>query len=123
MKELAFGRPVLCFDSGAFSELPEGSVMRVPPGDLGAVADGLRALAADPLLRANIGQRASSLAACYNERRYAERFVHFAEQARRARPSLQFVDTVARELGEMNVDTRLPIFDEISADFGRILPL
>jgi glycosyltransferase involved in cell wall biosynthesis len=123
MKQLAFGRPVLCFDSGVFGELPEGSVMRVPLGDLTAVAEALRALTANPALRADIGERARSLAACYNERRYAERFVRFAEQARRARPSLQFVDKVARELGRMNVDARLPIFDEISADFGRILPL
>jgi hypothetical protein len=43
------------------------------------------------------------------------------EESRRAAPALLFLDSLARELGHMRVDARLPIFDDIASDFARIL--
>jgi glycosyltransferase involved in cell wall biosynthesis len=123
MRQLAFGRPVLCFDSGFFGELPERTVSRVPPGDFGAAQQALRKLVADAELRREIGTRARTLAASYDERSYAEGLLALIDESRRAAPGLDCLDSAARELGRMNVDARLPIYDEIASDFARILKI
>jgi glycosyltransferase involved in cell wall biosynthesis len=123
MQQLAYARPVLCFDSGFFGELPADAVARVPAGDFSAAAESLRGLVADPESRQGIGRRARALAASYNEHSYAEGLYAFIEESRHATPGLRVLDLVSRELGQMNVTTKLPIFDEIANDFGRILSL
>ncbi len=123
MKQLAYGRPVLCFDSGYFGEMPQGTVMRVPTGDFGAAAGALRELVSSAELRRELGERAHALAVSYNERSYAEGLLAFVDESRGAVPALRFLDSVAYELGEMRVDSRLSIFDKIANDFGRILAL
>jgi glycosyltransferase involved in cell wall biosynthesis len=123
MRQLAYGRPVLCFDSGFFGELPGDAVVRVPAGDFLAAGEALRELVDDEDRRLETGKRARTLASSYDEHRYAEGILMVIEQSRRAAPALDFLDSVARELGNMHVDGRLPTFDEIATDFARILTI
>ncbi len=121
MRQLAYGRPILCFESGFFAELPEGAVERVPTGDFQAADEALRQLIGNPDHRRALGERARALATSYSEHSYAEGLLQLIEESRRAGPALGCLDSVARELGHMNVDSGLPIFDEIAKDFARIL--
>jgi glycosyltransferase involved in cell wall biosynthesis len=121
MRQLAYGRPILCFESGFFAELPEGTLERVPTGDFQAADEALRQLIGNPDRRRMLGERARALATSYSERSYAEGLLQLIDESRRAGPALGCLDSVARELGQMNVDSRLPIFDEIAKDFARIL--
>jgi len=121
MRQLAFARPILCFESGFFAELPWEAVARVPAGDFNAAAEALRELLASSDQRRSLGKCARSLAASYSERSYAEGLLQLIEESRRAAPALCLLDSVAGKLGEMGVDRRLPIFDEIASDFARIL--
>lgn len=123
MQQLAYARPVLCFDDGCFGEMPEDALARVPAGDFGQVAATLKKLVSDPERRRQIGERGREVAAACSESSYVEGLLSFVDQSRRAIPALGFVDSVARELGHMRVDKRLPIFDEIASDFGRVLSL
>jgi glycosyltransferase involved in cell wall biosynthesis len=123
MRQLAYGRPVLCFDSGFFGELPQGTVARVPAGDFGAAEQALRDLVDDGGLRREVGARARTLAASYDERSYAEGLLALIDESRRAAPALACLESAARELGRMNVDRQLPVYDEIASDFARILTI
>lgn len=55
---MAAGRPVIAADAGGPAEVVEHGVhgLRVPPGDVDALADAVLALAADPALRAAMGE-------------------------------------------------------------------
>jgi glycosyltransferase involved in cell wall biosynthesis len=121
LKQLAYGRPVLCFDSGFFGEVPEGSVVRVAAGDFAAASESLSRLVLEPDCRVRVGEQARELASSYSEGRYAEGLLSLVEASRRAKPGLELLGRVARELGHMQVDDRMPIFDEIANDFARIL--
>ncbi len=121
MKQLAYGRPVLCFDSGIFAELPEDAVARVPVSDFSAAASLLRELIVSPERRAAMGKRAQAVAAAYDEGSYVAGLLTLIEESRRAAPALGVLESAGRELGLMGVDGRLPIFDDIANDFGRIL--
>jgi glycosyltransferase involved in cell wall biosynthesis len=123
MKQLAYGRPVLCFDSGCFGEMPQGTVVAVPTGDFQAAAAALRDLVSDADCREAVGRKAREFAASCNERRYAEGLLRLVERARSASPALRLLDSVSRELGDMHVDGRLPVFHDIAHDFARILDL
>lgn len=123
MRQLAYGRPVLCFDSGFFGEIPPDAVVQVPAGDFPAAARALGELVEDRERRLRIGARARAIAANYNERVYAEGVLEMVARARRAAPALRLLDVVAGELGAMHVDPRLTIFEGIASDFGRVLAL
>jgi glycosyltransferase involved in cell wall biosynthesis len=121
MKQLAYGRPVLCFDSGFFGEMPSGTVVSVPTGDFVAAGAALRDLAADANRRGEVGRKARAFAESCNERSYAEGIFRLLEEARSASPALRLLDFLSRELGDLNVDGRLPIFHDIAHDFAQIL--
>lgn len=123
MRQLAYGRPVLCFGSGFFGELPGDAVVRVSAGDFVAADEALRELVDDRDRRLRVGRRAREIAADYNERVYAEGVLAAIERSRRAAPALRLLDTVATELGAMGIDERLTIFEDIAEDFGRVLAL
>jgi glycosyltransferase involved in cell wall biosynthesis len=55
---MAAGRPVIAADAGGPAEVVEHGVhgLRVPPGDVDALADAVLALAGDPALRAAMGE-------------------------------------------------------------------
>jgi len=121
MKQLAFGRPVLCFDSGSFGEMPPGVAISVPTGDFLAVGVALHDLVSDASWREGVGRKAREFAASCSERSYAEGVLSLVEQARTASPALRVLDLVSHELGDLNVDGRLPVFHDIAHDFARIL--
>jgi glycosyltransferase involved in cell wall biosynthesis len=121
MRQLAYGRPILCFGSGFFAELPEGTVARVATGDFRAAGETLRGLVGSLDQRRTLGERSRALAASYDERAYVDGLMELIEESRRAAPALGFLDLTARELGDMNVDGRLPVFEEIAKDFARVL--
>jgi glycosyltransferase involved in cell wall biosynthesis len=123
MRQLAYGRPVLCFDSGFFSELPANAVARVPVGDFGGAAEVLRELGDSPARRAEIGRNARRAAAYYDEQRYVTGLIELLEHSRRAAPALRMLDRVGKELCDMHVDPQLPVFDDIARDFARVLSL
>ncbi len=123
MRQLAYGRAILCFESGFFFELPEGSVVRVRAGDFDAAASALRALVRSAEERRRLGVQARAVARAYDERSYAEGLLELIQESRSAAPALGFLDAVSRELGALAVDARLSVFDEIANDFARILPL
>lgn len=123
VQQLAYGRPVLCFDAGFFGEPPADALMRVPSGDFGAVRDALHKLVDDPPLRRGIGDRARAVAGAYDEGHYVEGLLDLVERSRRAKPLLRFLDSVASELGRLGVSRQMPVYDEIAADFGRVLDL
>jgi glycosyltransferase involved in cell wall biosynthesis len=121
--ELAFGRPVLCFDDGAFGELPADCVARVPAGDFPAVGSALRRLAANADLRRLIGENARRVACEYTEAAYAEAFMEFVSDVRRTAPGLVLLDRVAAELGAAGADPATGVFERIAADFKPVLGL
>jgi glycosyltransferase involved in cell wall biosynthesis len=123
MRELAFGRPVLCFDGGCFGELPQGAVARVAAGDFDAAGAELRRLMSDAARRRELGAHARRLASEHGEPDYAQALIEFVAEVQRATPTLRFLDRVGDELGAMRADPSLPIFDDIASDFGRILAL
>jgi glycosyltransferase involved in cell wall biosynthesis len=120
-RELAFGRPVLCFDEGCFGELPSDAVTRVPAGDVAALAAGLRTLVENPQLRRRIGAAARRVAGERSEAAYAHGLIDFLELSRESAPALALLDRVAAELGALDADPNLPVFDTIASDFGRAL--
>lgn len=120
-RELAFGRALLCFDGGYFGELPADAVARVPAGDFEAAALALRQLVLDAEERREIGANALRLAGELGEERYAQALIEFIAEVQRSVPALTLLDRVADELGRMRVDPKLPVFDTIAGDFGRIL--
>jgi glycosyltransferase involved in cell wall biosynthesis len=123
MLELAFGRPVLCFDDGMFGELPADCVARVPAGDFAAVGSALRGLAADADRRRLIGAKARRLACEYTEAAYAEAFMEFVGDVRRTAPGLVLLDRVAAELGAAGADPATGVFERIAGDFKPVLGL
>jgi glycosyltransferase involved in cell wall biosynthesis len=123
MKQLAYGRPVLCFDSGCFGEMPQGTVVSVPTGDFEAASEALHDLVSNADRRKEVGSKARAFAESCNERSYAEGLMRLIEQARSAAPALRLLDSLSRELGDMHVDGSLPIFHDIAHDFARILDL
>jgi len=123
MRELAYGRPVLCFDSGYFAELQRDAVVRVPPGDFDGLARRLRELLENPALRSEIGQRALAVAREHSEAAYARGLLALIAESQRKSAGLSFLDKVGGELGRMGIDARLPIFEEIADDFARVLDL
>lgn len=123
MRQLAYGRPVLCFDEGFFGELPADAAAQVPAGDFVAAAHALRELVLDPIRRSEIGAAGRAVAEGYSELRYVEGLLEFVEEAQSCAPALKFIDRVGMQLGEMGVDSQLTIFDRISDDFGRFLAI
>ena len=121
MHELAFGRPVLCFDDGAFGELPGDAVARVPAGDFAAVAAELGRLVSDPARRRALGERARAFAEALTEAAYAESFMGFIEEVLGVAPGLRLIDAVADQLAGIRTDPRDPLFAELAEDLhGRL---
>ncbi len=123
MLELAFGRPVLCFDEGAFGELPADCVECVPAGDLTAAASALRRLAGDAGRRRAIGESARRLAGERTEAAYADAFMRFVAEVQRGAPGLLLLDRVATELGVAGADPASGVFERIAAALRPVLGL
>ncbi len=124
-RELAHGRPVLCFDGGCFGEVAGDAVARVPCGDFAAAAAELRRLVADAGHRQRIGARALEVATQRSEGAYAAALLEFVGEVSRSAPALALLDRVAAQLGAMRADPSLPLHLRCRSrrDFGRALGL
>jgi glycosyltransferase involved in cell wall biosynthesis/ribosomal protein S18 acetylase RimI-like enzyme len=120
IEELTYGRPVVVSDSGAFGEMPEGTVMKVPPGNRAALAETLTQLLEDRELRLAIGAAARSYAEQATTARYATELVSFVEEVRSARLVLGLADLAATNLRQMEVDSTLPVADSVGAAIAEI---
>jgi glycosyltransferase involved in cell wall biosynthesis len=118
-RELAYGRPILCFEEGCFGEMPAEAVARVASGDFAALGGELRSLVEDPVRRRRIGAAARRLAGERSEAAYARGLLDFLELTRASRPALALLDRLAAELGALDADPSLPVFETIASDFGR----
>lgn len=63
LRALAAGRPLVVFDHGWYSEIPDDCCVKVPVGDEVALTTALAQLAADPAWRQALGERAAHYAA------------------------------------------------------------
>ncbi len=69
---MACGRPVVATDVGGVAEATRGAARLVPPGDAHALAEAVRALAADPAAAAELGRAARARAEALDRRGVAE---------------------------------------------------
>ncbi len=73
LRAMAAARPLIVFDHGWYSELPDDAALKVPPGDAAALGEAMTRLAASPELRRAMG--AAGL-------RYVQQHSHPAHVAR-----------------------------------------
>jgi glycosyltransferase involved in cell wall biosynthesis len=118
--ELCFGRPVVCFETSGFADLPSDAVVRVGVEDYDEIAVQLKALAGDPERRRRIGERARRYASEQDVEAYARHFAAFVREALDGAARLRLIDRVATELGAMDVDDALAVFDHVAAEIARI---
>lgn len=121
MRQLAYGRPVLCFAAGGFGELPVDACLAAPSGDYTEVHSQLQKAIEDPELRAAIGRRAREVAEARSEARYAAGLLGFLDEVRSWSPISRLLTLVGTEIGSLGIHPRLTVFDRIAEDFGRIL--
>ncbi len=78
LRGLAAGRPVIVSDLGWYAELPDDVCVKVRPNDLESLLMAMRHLAADPVRRQAIGQRAAAYArAEHTPAQAAKRYLAF----------------------------------------------
>lgn len=121
MRQLAYGRPVLCFSAGGFGELPVDACLAAPSGDYPQVRSQLRRAVEEPELRAAIGRRARQVAESRSEARYAAGLLGFLDEVRSWSPISRLLTLVGTEIGSLGIHPCLTVFDRIAEDFGRIL--
>ncbi len=121
MRQLAYGRPVLCFSAGGFGELPADSCLAAPPGDYNRVHAQLRRLVDEVDLGLKVGGRARQVAEARSAAHYAAGLLEFLDEVRSWAPVTRLLTTVGEELGGLGIHSSLTIFDRIAEDFGRIL--
>jgi Glycosyl transferases group 1 len=97
MYELAHGKPVVVYDSGPFSEVPEEAVAKVPPGDRQALSRTLRELVHSPARREALGTAGRQFAASHSVQRYARELLEFAQAAF----SSSLPDRMVTHIGEL----------------------
>lgn len=82
VEAFAAGVPVVASDVGGIREGAPGAVLSFPPGDVGAAADALLRMAADPGLRASLVEAGLRFAREHSLEREARRVAEFLAEAR-----------------------------------------
>jgi hypothetical protein len=78
LRGLAAGQPLIVFDHGWYSELPDTVALKIPAMDDTALLKGLHSLAASPALRRQMGQAAAVYARqTHHPARVAEQYINF----------------------------------------------
>ena len=113
MEQLAYGKPVLAFDTGFFAELPDDALVRVGVEDWDACAAALRALVDDPARRAAIGASASQVAVAYSVEAYVSGFLEHVYDVRRWRPGLRALDRASVELARMGLKSDHEVYGRV----------
>ncbi|MGD8440957.1 MAG: glycosyltransferase family 4 protein [Holophagae bacterium] len=76
VEALARGTPVVVADSGGTADWSDEGCLRVPAGDVAAMADAIRRLAADPGLASRLGRRGQEVVVTAFSRRSIEPRLH-----------------------------------------------
>lgn len=121
MRQLAYGRPVLCFSAGAFGELPADACLSAPSGDYVGVHRQLWRLINEPELRVAVGRRGRQVAEARSEACYVDGLLEFFDEVRSWSPVSRLLTAVGTEIGGLGIHPALPVFDRIAEDFGPIL--
>ena len=121
IRQLEIGKPVLAFDIGGFHEVPDGAIVKVPPGDRESLAQALHVLVDDASLRASLASAAAEHAAHLTPERYAAEFLDLTDQVASWRPVVQTVDHVADELTLLGVSPQLPAIERIGRELGTLV--
>jgi glycosyltransferase involved in cell wall biosynthesis len=82
LRALAAGRPLIVFDHGWYSELPDDVCLKVPVMDEQALLTAMRRLAEDHELRQQMGQRAAAYARQHQPERVAAAYIEFLGELR-----------------------------------------
>ncbi len=90
LRAMAAARPLIVFDHGWYSELPDEAALKVPPGDEAALREAMARLAASPELRRAMG--AAGL-------RYVQRH---CQPAHVARAVIDFLQVVLHPRGQLH---------------------
>lgn len=80
LRALAAGRPLIVFDHGWYSELPDDVCIAVPPDDVSALSAAMERLSADARLRSRMGEQAARYAAeIHSPSRAAQAYADFIQ--------------------------------------------
>jgi glycosyltransferase involved in cell wall biosynthesis len=119
MEQLARGRPVVVYDSGAYGELPDETVVKVAVDDRAGLVSSLHELVGDAELRRRLGLAARRHAEAHRVDAYARSLAWFAAAATAGRARLRLADSVGTQLRTLGVAPDaaavLAIADELSA--------
>lgn len=123
-EQLLTERPIIVFNTGFFSEVPDACVVKVTPGHFEGFAERLRELVASEGLRESVGGNGRRFAmAQFSIDRYVTEFADFLEEVGRWRPVLGITDRVSEDLALMGVGDGMKILDMVARElywvFGR----
>lgn len=102
---LRSGRPTLVSDQGSYAEVPDGLVLKCPPGREAAhVLHHLETILDDPGAAQAMGQRARAYAeAVHSPKSYAASLLPFLEQAARAAPPIMARRRIRQTMAELGL--------------------
>jgi glycosyltransferase involved in cell wall biosynthesis len=121
MEQLASGRPVLAYDSGAYGELPDGTVVRVPAGDTEALLAALDGLVRDAGLRERTGAAGRAHAESRRVDAYAQALVNFTGDANAWRAKRRLADSVGEKLRGLGLRPTDPAVASVAAEIDGML--
>ena len=115
IEAMLFGKPLVVTDIGFFQELPENTVIRIPPKRPDLLLAAIDRLAVDPELRRNIGQAAEAYAiATFRPEWYAAEMVNFAEEILKSAPVLRLSDKLAAECRQIGITREMKVVDSLA---------
>ncbi|HTD24035.1 MAG TPA: glycosyltransferase [Terriglobales bacterium] len=109
MQQLPFGKPIMAYDTGCYSEFPDDVIVKIPAGDTDAFIRKLTELVSNESLRSQIGGRAAKLAAQYSVQNYVEQMLDFFPEIQRQAPLLQLSDRVSQTLSWMGTEADMSV--------------
>ena len=121
MRQLEIGKPVLAFDVGGFHEVPDGAIVKVPPGDGTLLAQALQGLVENASLRASIAAAAAEHAARLTPARYAAEFLDLTDEVASWEPIVRTIDHVADELTLLGASPQLPAIERVGRELGALV--
>jgi glycosyltransferase involved in cell wall biosynthesis len=122
IEQMLHGKAVVVSDTGFYSELPDDCVVKVRPGEeQDRLTEVLRSLIDDEFKRRELGCRARTYALrTFTAAHYAEQFVAFACEVRRAKPLLELGDRIGIELNQFGVLGETDIVSRVSAEMSEL---
>ncbi|HYW47748.1 MAG TPA: glycosyltransferase [Bryobacteraceae bacterium] len=121
IEEMLFGKPVIVTDTGFYSELMDGSVIKIHPERESELHIDLARLLEDQALRENVGAAARFYAESeFRADRYAREILDFAWEVRRASPLLGLADRVAVECNRMGMAASMKTVEAVAHEMSAL---